>query len=267
MRFVPFLLIAAALLPAADFLVLDDPPALSLYNRFQEPFSDAEKSALLPMSPVRILETSALLGDQITPALKGDLQGTTVYIRKETDGRFQGLRDQNRARIYRGCTPLGDTVELTFQGGGRVVRIFTANGRTLALRLSGERRYEWLVLGAGSWRKPSTAVVADTALPGAIVTQIRDRLAAADRAYALWFGHFNAMTRQDLSLPRWRLEPGPVSLRCVLQGPPHYRDALARSSARLVEDIDGMLIGRPFSARLERGDIVVEGKPDHGGHR
>jgi hypothetical protein len=49
-------------------------------------------------------------------------------------------------------------------------------------------------------------------------------------------------------------------MRCWLTGPKTYSSQLEQSTRYLVNDIENMLIGKPFSVAYREGEILIESK-------
>jgi hypothetical protein len=77
-------------------------------------------------------------------------------------------------------------------------------------------------------------------------------------SYLTFFSHFNALTGDDKSVPRWDCDSSGGCVRCRLSGPYSNGDQLAESAQCLVREIGALLTGTDLRVVFKGGEIVVE---------
>jgi hypothetical protein len=274
------LLISAGVAQArADYLIIADPLAYTIYNQYQQPLSSSEKAEFAPCSPLRVIEKSITLGDQITRALKFEFGRQVYFLLMDEDGKFTGEKPKSGRQSVKNSETIGDTVEATAGGlnfsagsgrtagipkGTRIYRVFRSDVRYYIAVLQDRVTYGWSSLEPRSaWRKiskgtaPETATV-DTVLSETVKERIKERLASANESYKSIFSHFNSLTGDEKAMPRWRCESSGSRMRCALTGSGCSSDQLSESTRFLAQDMENLLIGTDFGVYCRNGEIVIE---------
>jgi len=258
---------------AADFLIVESIAALSVLNQYQEPLTAAERGAFLPYAPLAVQEADATIGDGLTRAMKCTYLGRTYYVLRDEAGGFAGDRGGSYRLRLRGCTSLKDTVELiaparlsrrhgeqatvALARGERLVRVLRYGDACYALRLGPKPQFGWCPWST-AWRKPSaSAAQQDRALPPELRRRLRERVAGANAAYRAYFDHFNRLTGKGKSVPQWKAAGDTTALRWRMSAPYDRTDELAESTDALVQEMAGMVIGRPFAVEFRDGELAV----------
>jgi hypothetical protein len=271
--------VSAARAEKADFLILYRPSRHTILNRYEQELSAAERKALLPRMPLRVVEAGDRLGDQITPALRCAFQGEAHYLVRDEEGNQVTGLSAAGSRLLRRCTVLGDTVMVTSRSldlyerhpssgtrstvrkGGKLFRVFSFRGATYVRVLGGQPRYGWAPGGSGSsWRTVARAPALeeqDEELTDEQTSALQERIDAANETYVTFFDAFNAKTGQQRSSPVWRRLPAGRGVGWELDGPRQYVDQLRGSTRVLVQDLRSILLGRPFSVSVDDGLITV----------
>jgi hypothetical protein len=262
-----------------EYITLSSPLDYTIFNEYKESLSAAEKGAFLPFSPLLVVDQEVTLGDQITKALQFEFQRKNFYLLKGDKGGFVGEKSRNGRHIYKGCQQLDDTVEVIGRGltvscgsgdrvslekGTRLNRIFKSGDRFNVLTLGSERCYGWSSLEPRSaWRRIAAALHAesgpeDTVMPQNLKDRIQEKIAAANEAYKAYFTHFNTLTKEEKSAPAWRYECSGSRIRCELTGPAATGDQLSESTQSLVQEMENVLLGSPFTVHFANREMIIE---------
>ncbi|MBD3241823.1 MAG: hypothetical protein GF331_14640 [Chitinivibrionales bacterium] len=257
----------------ADFAIIESFDRLTVYNRYEQPLSEHERRSFLPFAPLRIRERDQVLGDMITRALSFTHKGETYYALHGHDG---GRVDKRFRRILTGCTVLDDTVVVTASNkvrftpslpnvrtlylpkGERLARVFRSGNRCYVLRLGDRPMYGWSP-ARSAWRAPREA---DDLDDGTMSVGLRQRLLGRidqiNETYAQFFGHFSELTGEHRSVPVWMpAEQGADRLSWRLSKPYGNDERLTRSTRYLIEDLEGMLLGKPYTVTFSNGVLAV----------
>lgn len=266
----------------ADFLILDHPQKYAILDQYQQPVPQSGRDAFVEGTPLQIISSDDLLGDQITHALQGSFEGKTWYLQKDDAGNLAGADAKESRHICKGCEIGSDTVEiikdkaLSFSetGGARVflarqekvTRIFRNKDQWyLRRRTGGTVMYGWSSFSnTGAWRRVvAAAAPADTGISDYLQQRIIERFRAANATYQQYFGHFNAVTGKDETIPVWRwdvVRPG-MKMHFFLNDPYRTGSGLEESTRYLVRDLENLLIGRQYDVACgEKGDITLKPK-------
>jgi hypothetical protein len=278
----PLLITNAVAQGAADFFVVSDPRAYTIYNHYEQPVTEQEKADFVPYSPFQIIEKDMLLGDQITRALKFVFQHKTFFLLKDEDGTFAGDKPASGIRAFRGVELFEDTLEVRGSGltmaswgggylsiaeGTRLVRVFRSGPRWYCAAFLDRTVYGWCSLEPRSvWSRAERAVPAgraaktDTVFSESLRQKILARFASVNKSYTTCFSHFNSLTGDEKSVPQWNCESSGSRMRCRLSGPYSNGDQLSESSRCLAQEIGMLLSGTDFRVTCRGGEIVVENR-------
>jgi len=265
-----------------DVLFLTNPGAYSILNQYEQPLSNEEKRLFSSPVPLIILNREELLGDQITTSLKGSFHNTVWHVLKDEDGRFKGKPDSAGRAELKGCVLLNDTITILkaqsvaygtgpsalqksglFTANERLVRLFRYRNAYCLASVSGPIKIRWSALTpASAWKATHARQVdisADT-LDAASCSAVRAVCEAANKSYDAFFSHFNTLTSQDKSAPRWKTVCTSSEIKCTLSGAPSVGDALYESTRSLVRTMENALIGKPIRMTFSTNEIMVAPK-------
>jgi hypothetical protein len=267
----------------ADFLILEKPQNYTILDQYQQPVPESGRNSFAPGTPLQIISSDDMLGDQITHALQGSFDGKTWYLQKDDAGKLAGLDAKENLHVYKGCEIGSDTIEIIkdkaiafsdiapVAGAGahflnrqeKVVRIFRNRDQWCVKRLGQNARFGWASFSkTGAWRRVvSAAAPADTGISGYLQNRLVERFRTANDTYRQYFQHFNSVTGKDKTVPvwQWDLQQGKI-VHFFLNAPYRTGSELDESTRYLVRDLENMLIGRHYDVVCEKGDIIVRPK-------
>ena len=267
----------------ADYLIVDKPEKYTVLNQFQQPPSEPERNELAPYSPMQIIDAEETLGDQVTKAVRCELNGKTWFLQKDDAGKLLGTGAKNGCALLKGCTIVNDTVfithanELQFYIGvkpgaqkgflnkaERIVRVFKYGNTWYVFRGIRPAQYCWCSFTiAGSYHKSITVrQEADTAIALDVEGKIIDRFRNANIAYQQYFDHFNSVTGQSKKIPVWQYSVQSKTIHGFLNAPYRNTSLLEESTRYITRDLENVLMGKPYVVRSENGDITISPKPE-----
>ncbi|MBN2036542.1 MAG: hypothetical protein JW768_07345 [Chitinispirillaceae bacterium] len=260
------------------YLLISNPSSLTIFNQYEQPIGESERGLFTAYTPLRIIEKDALLGDQISHAMRVGLYGKTYFLLHDEEGAFAGEKKPFRPPTIRNCETLGDTIHVIGAGlklagpsgttvsaekGDRLVRLFRSGNRYYVACITCDRvAYGWSTLTpARSWRADRTQrsadVTADTLFPASLRGRILARMNRANESYKELFSHFSSETGDDRAAPAWHCTHTDVSLTCRLKGPYSIDDELAASTRHLKRDLEIILLGSGFWLTVADGGFVI----------
>jgi hypothetical protein len=257
----------------SDFLIITNPDKLSILNQYEQPLSESEKKLFLPFMPFQIVNQKETLGDQITEVIRCFNLGSTYFLLKDDNGGFTSTGHVTFQSI-KSCTILGDTVEVinnfTFsqkfptkgiesaiKKGETVVRVFQNGQNTYFLRLNKPQVYGWCSV-SGVFKKTKKIETKEATVNFTDVAQrIQKRLDAANALYKSYFSYFNDLTHQQKSTPYWQIVAENGNYHCTLKGSQQTTSQLQQSTDYIVQDIEQLLLGKPFSVSVSGNLITI----------
>lgn len=269
--------------PAArvDILIVENPFALHIYNRYQQNLSAREARLLRPYVPMVIVDEAAFLSDDFTRCMIVEIEQSTFYILKNDDQTVKNIDRAGFNKIFRRCAVLGDTVETLadrsvtlslgdpkstwtspLERGAQLHRLFRYNRVDYVRTLNNPISYGWVLFPA--WENGRTwKAVVRTATPGVIPLdfrqQIQSRFREVNQALKELFGYLNKETRQNRPVPQWELRVTENRITCALNDK-SYVDRFSETIAYIVADLENLLLGTDFEVSYVDGVIVVQSK-------
>lgn len=278
----------SGLLPAqtADFLIIENPRELVVYDRFQQRINSRQEIPLAPYEPLQIIDAGGYLSDGFTPCIKVQAEHRLFFLLVDDNRQLVYAERAGFQRVFENCTLLRDTVEVLanqtlylthnpvpesapraqrfyLEKGERLLRLFAHRNRVYVRRIGGEPQYGWSNLANESreraWRVYRRKAAVAGSIPPEIVQRIESRIGEANQVLAELFAHLNGQTGQRRAPPRWIVELEANRLRCILEGAPSP-EAFAESARQLAGQLENALSGTPYRVSQLQNAIEVRRK-------
>lgn len=253
-----------------EFVIIGNPQAAQLYDQYEQQLTPSQKKALPHGMPLEIVAKRQLMGDQITPGMRLSFSNETYYLMLDEGGRPNGLPPSADAQFYRNCTYINDTLAIAavsvpladnetrhlLKKGDLVIRLFK-NGEKHYLFHAASNRFGWTDATLSAFSRPSAKKATVIPTFNDLHLRIMKRLELANCSYDTLFTFFNTLTHQDRSTPKWiaAVKNGVYSYSLV--GSAETVTQLESSTDYLLNDVERMLLGRPFSAHYRAGTITI----------
>lgn len=270
------LVVAQPPVRAEDFLIVERPGKLLIFNRYQQQLKSDESEALLPFIPFRILSEHDVLGDGFTPCMKVEANGAPFYLLKDDNGGLTGVREAGTVRTIRNASVLRDSVEIvaargvvlwdptertkrTLPRGSIVARQFSFNGMTYVQGVP-SKHYGWVRLDASTEQQHWRLLMRRASRPSEdlarVLPAIVQRVEEVNGKLRLLFDHLNTKTSRHLSVPSWRVQRSDDSISCILETslPVNH---FGESSFLLGKRIESTVLGTSLRVYVAPGAIQV----------
>ena len=280
---------------SADFLIVENPANLRIYNKFEQQISYADQAKLfLPFQPQRVIARDAFLSDKFTPCLKIRLARDIFYIIKTDAGTLENSAQLGEQAFVENAVVLDDTVEVlrdqrlfvaqiadgkkipdsrkTFLAKGTLVRrIFRKKNRVFIAVLSSPAMFGWSNISRRQenrlWRRFRSSKPADEAravgsFPG-ILHETRQKIAEVNELFARLFGYFNQKTGMQKSPPRWDIIAENREIRCKLRNLPvsgSEANPFAESTRYLLLTLENIALRGGYEVVNTATEIVIRRK-------
>lgn len=222
--------------------------------------------------PFMIVNQKEILGDQITEAIRCKNLGNTYFLIKKDDGGFVSTANVTFQRIN-GCTVLNDTAEVVknfilsqkfpvkgietpITQGESVVRIFQSGTNIYVLTLE-KQLYGWCTVPGALQKIKKTEKIAKPTEISDISLKIQRKIDHANELYKTYFGYFNQLTNQQKSIPYWEMTKEAGKIQCTLKGSQPTIQQMQTSTKYIVQDIEQILLGKPFSVTRSGNQIII----------
>jgi hypothetical protein len=265
----------------ADYLIAANPLAYTILNKYEQPLSSTEKARFAPYSPLQVISDKTVLGDQLSTALKVKYGPETYFLVRDDAGSLIGDKVNPYKKVFPKCAVTNDTIAVaknriltlseTYPSNGKRVSI---TGGTVLIRMFkyGDRYYlkqegikpvfGWASLLPKDFVSASLQQISaggDTLTP-MVREQIINRMQDANQSYRSLFEYFNTLTGQQKSIPQWRIAESGSEMIFSLTGPYNIGPQLASSTRIIAQELENLLIGKPFVVENGESEIRIAPK-------
>ena len=263
----------------ADFLVVENPAALTIYNKYQQSISDQMQNQLVPFTPFQIIEKDELLTDQISHASRVLFEDNIYFILMDEEDNY--ITDKNEyVKLFKNCELLGDTIKIIrnnrvsifskpeyynrmhqhsyLEENQYCLRMFRYKN-LYYLKIPGDSViYGWTQLPRNGWEISHDSRAGLDIIPENLLSRLKIRIDAANQDYENFFGYFNKKYNMDDKIPYWNLDVSDYEIQGALNDPA-LAGHLTNSNRYLMQDIDNIFLGSNFT--LLYTDSTFEVKP------
>lgn len=257
-----------------DFLIISEPSKLSIFNQFEQILIETDLNSIPSYPPFLIVNRKVTLGDQITDAIRCKYQGQTCFLLLDEKGNLKSSSSQLYHNIFKNCLIINDIVSLKqptnayqkYPSGGSVTKCSAGLPVERIFRYSSsyyvfipeKKVYGWINSSPSIFKTSVKNVVeSKTFSVNDIFEIVENRLKAVNETYSQYFEFFNDITHQDKSIPQWKLLNDGKRLKCTLNSSAQISEHLQNSTRYVLQDIEQILLGKPFSIQYNSGEITI----------
>lgn len=256
----------AAISQTTDFLIVENPSALTIYNKYQQYISDQIREQFVPFTPFRIVEETELLSDQITQASRVLFNHQVLFLLKDEAEKYIPDNDEY-IKLFKNCEIYGDSIRVlknlrisifakpeqqyqknkhTYLYAGQVCnRIFKFRNLYYIKLLSNSTIYGWTLLPRSGWEINQQSDISSASIPENLISRLQLRIESANQDYEKVFNYFNKKYNQDKMIPNWNLEISENEIQGILIDP-SLAAQLKNSNRYLKQDLDNIFLGSNF---------------------
>ncbi|RMF59756.1 MAG: hypothetical protein D6748_05740 [Calditrichaeota bacterium] len=267
-----------------DFLIIENPRVLKIYNKYQQQLSSQQLKQLPNFIPIRILEPEVEFSDGITKVLKGEYQNSLFYIQLDERDRLFLEEEAGMVQKYRNCELLSDSVEILQSGtieltrrpsfrsagemyreyldsGVKLLRIFKWRGWSYVRKLRNNNEFGWCYLPLSReneyWRTLEYQQEISLEKFEQIAREIQKELDEVNTILQIMYAQLNAMQREQHIPPFWKMEIGDNEIICYPDTQPGKKRY--RESVRILEDrIRNIVLGTGYQVSHEGNVIIIK---------
>jgi len=270
----------------ADFLIVERPSGLLIYNKYQQKLSYQEQAKFLPYQPMQVLEEDTHLNDGYTPCMKVRMDNNTYFLIKDEEGNFVNEGDIGYHSLFQNCIVLQDTVEALanraifisktpayqstnqsqkyfLQKGDRLLRLFSLRGFAYVQTLAAEKDFGWCNLSENtrgqSWQMIHQTIRQQKGISVEISQRIESNIQEVNFLLEQLFSYFNRESGENRPIPRWEIDATDTRITCSLNDP-QYAGAFPESTRYLMNSLENAILGTPYGVFHDNGVIEVRRK-------
>ena len=205
-----------------NFLIVENPFELKIYNKYEQNLSPVDSSYLQPFCPIEIIDGKTLLSDNYTPAFIGKIENQSFYFLKPEKNLPLNKLFTSYSKQYKNVQGLMDTIQIvmdnkivlynemdknqrqTLVPDTKLFRIFRKGTKTYVKILSELPIYGWCELSnKNTWiyyhspTKKKNEDIAD------VESVIKNKLVETNSVIKKLFNHFNHLNRVQVQYPYW----------------------------------------------------------------
>jgi hypothetical protein len=260
----------------ADFLIIENPASLKIYDRYQQELSTAEKTERLAFAPLRIINENELLGDQITVSTHVRLgRRNDYFIIKDNSGKLLNQSDAGKIEKLKNCMLINDNIlikkdaaltlktsasTIPLPAGSRLLRVFKYKTRYYVYRLQPRGIYGWLILNnTSAWeviKEKATLKAGNEFLSIETRDDILKIFKKVNRLYERYFDFFNQKTLKHDLAPRWDVQIGDKAVQAEFR-PDSLFNEFKDSAAFTRRQLENVLIGTPYRISMQGSRLII----------
>jgi len=259
----------------SDFIIVEKIEHLVVYNRYQQPATDQERSVLTTFVPMKILKFDDFLGDGFTRCMRVEVNGRIFFLLKDSAGRLTHSGQLGLEKTLHNGFILLDSIEVLthrpvrispmnapsrrLSAGEEVVRIFRNQNGTYCRTTTIPPVYGWVDLTTtqeGRDWKVCTASSVSLSMPASILQRVTAQVGRVNTLLVQLFDHFNAETHEQKHAPRWSVDTSGGAIFCTLQGTQHV-EKFQQSTTYLAMNIENVALGTTLAVTRTPGRIEI----------
>jgi hypothetical protein len=263
----------------AEYLLVEHPESLHIYNSYQQRISQEEKNFFVPFIPLKILNHQIVMNDNFTTCMEVEVKGKRFFLLLSEDKILSGLEKTNSYRFTPSIPMEEDTVTLKtnclFQSpskhhgssilrkGNQVVRFFTEKNLTYINLLGPKTTYGWADLSNKETyviaRRERRPVELSNQLSSTIVQQMERVISESNHVIRILFSYYEKKKENKTPMPQWRLVKKDLFYHCVVE-PNSFVQKYPKSTECLVDEFNLILENTTYEAIVTSGHIIVRNR-------
>ncbi|MGH1362002.1 MAG: hypothetical protein ACRBF0_00505 [Calditrichia bacterium] len=261
----------------ADFLLIESPSELVIYNKYEQAITTSEQRLFASYIPLQLQEKETMLSDAFTPASKIKVGRDIFFLVKESAETYRNQEKAGSITVLRNVEIVTDSLQILdvsglqtnnipgassksfdLQNDQQLQRLLRYRGYSFVQTLGIPTRFGWVKLPNRPGRiwKGVKAAKRTTDI-ATIRAGIERSVSEANAVYAKLYEHFNRKHNKTLSAPQWQLNSADKSSLLIHLFPESTASA---STNDLMEKLQRSLAGSLFSATLVDSGILIEPK-------
>jgi len=260
-----------------DFVVIEKPRYLTVYDVFQQSLSSQQLALIQPFVPMRILNARDILSDGFTNCMKVDVDGDIFFLLSNNNGKLEGWNKLGAIRIYKHKTILQDTIKILVSRkiifekfadgsrtylttGDRCVRYFEDGGSVCVKRIGKEPEFGWINIpnaGEGSlWKNIHIAEV-QSDISSSLHERIYGRVQQVNQTLVQIYAMLNRESGKQLKAPQWNADSQAEWLSFILI-PESAINTYPKSTELLKTSLQTYLLGTGYNVSITGNRVDIK---------
>jgi|GEM_PF-6341781 len=207
----------------ADFLLIENPVNLTIYNRYQQTLTEKEKLEFEHFTPFLVVESYGSFGDGLRNYIKAEYKGIDYFILAEKEFEPVNSKSAGKIVLLKNKSVIRDTVIIisnnkmtqrlpnsrevaNLQSGERLYRVFKDVSEYYVYNLN-DGKYGWVKFASFPekkfWSKEGEVYTAQGMGYLETLSKIDTRVEEYNKVILALYQHFNEKKQTNLATPYW----------------------------------------------------------------
>jgi hypothetical protein len=260
---------------STDFLIIEDPKTLQIYNKYEQQLSPEETKHFIPFCALKIINENEILSDNFTTTIKVILDKDVYYLIKDAEGKIKNINNAGYVERFLKTSAIYDTIQVTkdgsiylsipvdkvknqiyFKENDRLLRLFKLKNKYYVKSLDYPSRYGWSNLVQKThWKKYVIKKAPLAGIPAELSERFRSKIDYANELMKNIFAYFNQKTGSNLLPPEWTIGVEDKKIICRIKNLNNMQQ-FKNSTQFLIQDLSA--IAQMNRLTVKTGDNKIE---------
>jgi len=256
----------------ADFLVIENPKDLVLYNKYKQPLDNKDINLFVPFKPLPITKKDGVFSDGVRGYTEININNNSFYILKEKGGEYYHKEKTGKRLTFNNCKILYDSVTIT-QGnkilfrsplkdsqrflnkGELIIRVFEDENLTYS-KIGSSDKYGWAELKKNEnfWESKKKSVQKLNKITEKIEGLILDKFTESNQTMENIYNFLNKEKNSALSAPKWKVTVAKDKIIATLT---HSFPLFLQSNLNLANNMESLLAGTGLKVSINSDNITI----------
>lgn len=260
----------------SDYLIVENPEQLQILNRYQQKVREADQLNLMPFMPWKIISRDMLLSDGFSGAMEVEFNGRIFFLVLNEENELIAQNSNNDIRIIEQVTAIEDMYRIErdksvlfskipinqrdprfprnyLQKGDLLKAVFKKGPDYFVFRID-ESQYGWIRYSGYAVKKlEPKEVEQEVRLPQTAITRVREKLDDLNNLFRKLYSDLNESYSVNNNTPVLTMESSNNHITINL--PTGFAENYSKSLTYLINDLENILIGSPFSV-VRTNDVL-----------
>ncbi len=252
-----------------DFVLIENPTQLTIYNKYKQPISEKEKKLFTSFKPLQIVKRSGVFNDAVRGYMEIELNNSTFFIVKLADGDYYGKKASGEWFFYEDSKTFYDTIKIErkieytnvkknktgyLEKDELLVRIFES-GKEIYCKVTKSNKYVWIKNSKDDgYIIINNKIKVSKDISGEIKNKISQKFYESNALMEKIVSYFNKETNKNNKAPKWVVDYSKKEIIAKLSNSDKNFD---NSTRYLANQIENIILGTGLKLKTESNIILI----------